>query len=217
MRGLGSLFSLIILAALPIGLACLWLIIRKYKFTTVWFLCSLLAGFLSVGIAYFIQSLFPAMYMETIWDLLKKIVLQTAVPEEGSRLIAAFIFFALAKRWKRLGPIETQSGGAAAGVIMGLGFALLETIAYSITNIQVTLLRAFTSSPLHAACGVRAGMGAVSFRQRRTASGIWNIVLAVLIHSAYNFSIVSPRAPAFLPIIIVLAGTISSLVYIRAE
>ena len=217
MRGLGSLFTLILLAALPIVLAYLWLVIRKYQFNIIWFLCSLLAGIISVLIAWFIQMLIPAITAETMAGLLIKIIVQTTVPEELSRLLAAFLLIALSKRWKRLNPIEKKSDGAAAGLIMGLGFVLFETAAYSISNIQITLLRAVTSAPLHAACGIRTGIGAVSFMNRKTASGIWNMVLAILIHTAYNFIILSPRTPLIFLILVVAVSTISSLMYIKAE
>ncbi len=217
MRGLGSLFTLILLAALPTALAYLWLVIRKYQFNIIWFLCSLLAGVLSVLFAYLIQLLIPPITIGTIWGLLIKIIVQTTVPEELSRLLAAFLLMFLAKRWKRLGPMEKNSDGAAAGLIMGLGFALFETAAYSISNIQITLLRAVTSSPLHGACGIRTGMAAVSFRNRRTSLGIWNMVLAVLIHTAYNFVILIPRTPLLFLILIIVVSTISSLMYIKAE
>lgn len=217
MKGLGSLFSLIVLAALPLALAYLWLLIRKYRFNMLWFLCSLLGGILSVLITMLVQALLPDMYAGTIWELLKKIVLRTAVPEEGSRLIAMFLLIFLSGRWKRLGgPLDRIPAGAATGLICGMGFALFETVAYSISDIQVTLIRALTSSPLHAACGIRIGMGAVSLKNREAGSGLWNILLAVFIHAAYNFVIINPRVPLFMPLIIVLASTIASLVYIKA-
>ncbi|MDR2900109.1 MAG: PrsW family intramembrane metalloprotease [Treponema sp.] len=217
MNGVGSLLTLIVLAALPIVLAYLWLIIRKYNFNMIWFLCAILAGIISVLITLFIQGIIPSINIETLPDLFLSIVIRTAVPEEASKLIVMFFFIAIVKRWKRLNPIETKSDGAAAGLIIALGFALFETAGYSMSNMQITLLRAITAAPIHAACGIRTGMSAVSFTSHHPASGIWNIVLAIAIHTVYNFIILNPGTPIIFLVLLVAVSVISSLRNIKAE
>lgn len=217
MNGIMSLFALILSAALPIVLAYLWLIMRKYRFNMIWFLCALLAGIISVLIVFCIQMIIPVFAVETTAELFLNIIIRTAVPEELSRFLVAFLIIALAKRWKRLNPIETKSDGAAVGLVIALGFALFETAGYAMSNIQITFLRAVTTSPLHAACGIRIGMSAVSFRNHHTASGIWNALLAIFIHTAYNFIILNPGTPLVFLILITVTSIVSSLMYIKGE
>jgi RsiW-degrading membrane proteinase PrsW (M82 family) len=217
MNGVGPLLILILLAALPIVLAYLWLVIRKHQFNMIWFLCALLAGIISVSIALFIQGIIPVFNVETISDLFISIIVRTAIPEEASRLLVMFLFIILAKRWKYLNPIETKSDGAAAGLVIAMGFALFETAGYSMSNIQLTFLRAVTTAPIHAACGIRTGMSAVSFYKKHAASGIWNLLLAILIHTAYNFIILNPGTPLIFLILLTAVSVISSLVNIKAN
>lgn len=183
----------------------------------IWFLCALLAGIISVLVAVCIQGIIPSTRLETAADLFFSIVVRTAVPEELSRLLIMFIFIALAKKWKRLGSIETKSDGAASGLIIALGFALFETAGYSMSNMQVTFLRAVTASPIHAACGIRAGMSAVSFKNKKVMYGIWNIILAILIHTAYNFIVLSPGTPFVFLALLIAVSAISSLMNIKGE
>jgi RsiW-degrading membrane proteinase PrsW (M82 family) len=217
MNGIALLLTLILLAALPIILAYLWLRIRKYQFNMIWFLCLLLAGVISVAIALVLQGIMPSITVETVTDLCISIIIRTAIPEEASKCIALFLFIALAKRWKRLHPIETKSDGAAAGLILALGFALFETAGYAMSNLELTLLRAVTASPIHAACGIRIGMSAVSFKTHHISSGIMNMIAAVLIHTAYNFVIFNPDTPLIFVILIVSASLLSSLMHIPME
>ncbi len=217
MNGIVPLFILILLSALPIVLAYLWLVIRRYRFSVIWFLCALLAGIISVLTAFCVQMMIPSFTVETIADVFLNIIVRTAVPEELSRFIAAFLFIIAAKRWKRLSPIETKSDGAAAGLVIGLGFALFETAGYAMSNIEITFLRAVTASPIHAACGIRAGISAVSFCKHKSSPGLWNILLAILIHTAYNFIILNSETPLVFLILITAASLISSLMNIKGE
>jgi RsiW-degrading membrane proteinase PrsW (M82 family) len=212
-----SLLTLIFLAALPIVLAYLWLIIRKYRFNMIWFLCALLAGIISVSIALCIQGLVPSFIAETFVTLFINIIVRTALPEELSKLLMMFLFIALSKKWKRLNLIETKSDGAAAGLVIGLGFALFETAGYSMLSLELPFLRAVTASPIHAACGIRTGMSAVAFHNRKPASGIWNIVLAILIHTVYNFIILNPGTPRIFLVLLITVSFISSLMHIKSE
>jgi RsiW-degrading membrane proteinase PrsW (M82 family) len=212
---MGSLFTLIILAALPIALSCLWLIIRKYRFSLIWFLCALLAGILSVLIAFIMQWIIPSINGETRAALFTNIILRTAIPEETSKFLMMFLLIALSKKWNRLNPIEEKQDGAAAGFIVALGFSLFETAGYSVSNLQLTFLRAITASPIHAACGIRAGMSAISFRNHQTAFGLWNIFLAVIIHTVYNFIILNSETPLIFLMLIVTVSTLSSLMHIK--
>ncbi|MDR2900863.1 MAG: PrsW family intramembrane metalloprotease [Treponema sp.] len=211
MNGIGSLLTLILLAALPIVLAYLWLVIRKYRFNMIWFLSALLAGILSVLITMCIQTIIPLFKIETLFALFLNIVARTALPEELSKFAMMFLLIALAKRWKRLNPIETKSDGAATGLVIALGFALFETAAYSMSNMQLTFLRAITAAPIHAACGIRTGMSAVSFKTNHTTSGIWNIILALVIHTVYNYLVLNAGTPIIFLVLLVAVSVISSL------
>lgn len=166
-------------------------------------------------IAFGFQEIISLFNIKTVVNLFFYIGLQTAIPEELSKLLVLFMFIALSKRWKRLNPIETKSDGAAAGLVAALGFALFETAGYSISNLQITFLRAVTAAPVHAACGIRTGMSTVAFRMHQTGSGIRNLLLAILIHTAYNFFVIN-RGTGMI-VLIVAVSVISSLMHIKGE
>jgi RsiW-degrading membrane proteinase PrsW (M82 family) len=180
----------------------------------IWFLCALLAGIISVSIALTIQRIIPAFKIETIADVFFNIIVRTAIPEEASKFIVMIFFIALSKRWKRLIPIETKSDGAAAGFIIALGFAFFETAGYSLSQLDTAFFRAISAAPIHAACGIRIGIGASAFQHRKTGLGIWNIVLAILIHTVYNFIILNPQTPLVFLVLLIALSVISSLTQI---
>jgi RsiW-degrading membrane proteinase PrsW (M82 family) len=99
MNGIGALFLLIFMAALPVMAAFIWLRLRKYPFGIVWFAGALLAGTLALITAALIQTLFPPEPpIRGLAGLVFKIFIEIAGTEELSRLLAMVVFFKLAFR-----------------------------------------------------------------------------------------------------------------------
>ncbi|MDR2101220.1 MAG: PrsW family intramembrane metalloprotease [Treponema sp.] len=277
MEGLWVFFLLIFIAALPVLLIYLWARSGKFPLSTLWFLFSLLAGILALGIAVLLQSLLsPLQGMMAQEGGLGVIFFHTmvriALTEEAGRFTALFLLFRLgdccASRIKpqkitdqaifyptisenmpinrdflrhqaqkihkynrllgsrlpgRAGPGEIQADGfpdirafgAAAGLTAGLGFALIESAVYGAANMEITLLRAVTSAPLHGACGARIGIAA-GLGTREPVHALGRFVSAVAIHGMYNFMVVSPGLPAILlALLITFTALASSIQIIR--
>jgi RsiW-degrading membrane proteinase PrsW (M82 family) len=210
MNGLWALLVLILIAAFPVLLVYIWFRVRRFPLSLPWFILSLLAGALSLGIAALMQGFFPQFNNAALWVLLVKIFVQIALLEEAGRFAALAILFNLGRRFEKREEPYTPAFGAATGLLAGLGFAVIETASYGVTNAGIALIRAFTSAPLHGACGSRVGSAALALGRRPLRALLW-FFSAVAIHGMYNFLLVSPGAPAALPILIALAALFSSI------
>jgi RsiW-degrading membrane proteinase PrsW (M82 family) len=236
MEGLWVLLLLIFIAALPVLLVYLWVRSRNFPLSLLWFLFSLLAGALALGIAALLQTLLsPSEGMFTAWEehrgmIFFHVLVRIALTEETGRLAALLLLFRLGSHipgrtaadgpdpgeMKPGGVSYTRSFGAAAGLTVGLGFALIENAIYGAANIGVTLLRALTSAPLHGACGARVGIAAVTGRQN-PAIALGRFISAVAIHGMYDFMVVSPGLLAIiLALLITFTALASSIQVIRS-
>jgi RsiW-degrading membrane proteinase PrsW (M82 family) len=229
MEGLWILFLLIFIAALPVLLVYLWARSGKFPLSVLWFLFSLLAGALALGIAALLQNLIFSLggmirIQEGIGVLVFQIFIQIALTEEAGRLAALFLLFHLGSRFfgrakegeiKPDGVPYTRAFAAAAGLTAGLGFALIESAIYGAANMDITLLRAVTAAPLHGACGARVGI-AVTIGSRKPVHALCRFLSAVAIHGMYNFMVVSPGLPAMvLALLITFTALASSIQLIR--
>jgi RsiW-degrading membrane proteinase PrsW (M82 family) len=213
MDGLWVLLLLIFIALLPVLLVYIWFRAGKYPVGIRWFLLSLLGGAAALFLAAFIQDFFPRIDAVSLWALLFRLFIQIALTEESSRFAALFLLFALGRRFGK--PVDTLTCAAATGLLTGLGFAVLETASYGAADMGIALLRAFTAAPLHGACGTRVGMAAIAVRQE-PFRGIMRLLSAVAIHGVYNFLLISPKTPVFLPILIAFTSLAASLRTIHA-
>ncbi len=112
--------------------------------------------------------------------------------------------------------LDAASKGAAAGLVAGLGFAILETAVYGASDSGVLLIRAFTAAPLHAACGSRVGMAAASIRTK-PVQAIFRLFAAAAIHGVYNLMIIIPGFPSIAAVIIALTTLASSVTTIKGS
>jgi RsiW-degrading membrane proteinase PrsW (M82 family) len=106
------------------------------------------------------------------------------------------------------------SFGAAAGLLSGLGFAVIETAVYGAADPGAAIYRVFTAIPLHGACGCRVGIAAVSLHHSPLRALVF-FFYAVLIHGIYNFMVVSPGLPWIFPVVLVFAALSSSIHVVR--
>ena len=198
------------IAALPVFITSLWLVLRKYPFGPIWFFSAILSGIISLAVAALIQSLFsPIPENAGLGALLFKVFIRIAFTEEGARLFLLILYFTLANRYKILGPGDYPSHALATGFIAGLGFALIETLSYAQTDFRIALIRLISAVPLHAACGARTGMTAASIcRHKVNPSGFF---YAVFIHGMYNYLLISPGIPDFVPLVLAVMALVSSI------
>jgi RsiW-degrading membrane proteinase PrsW (M82 family) len=226
MSGVWILFFLILISALPVFLLYIWLRSRRYRFSLLWFAAALLAGAVSLLLALFIQSLIPRPELyaaNSRGGLLREVFLRIALTEELGRFAVLFVFFPAARRFGRglpAGPADDGGPGPAGGaygsltgLLAGLGFVLIESASYGSADAGVALLRAFTSAPLHGACGARVGKAALNIGSAPLRS-ITGFLSAVAIHGAYNFMILLPGFSPVLAILIAFSALASTMLLI---
>jgi RsiW-degrading membrane proteinase PrsW (M82 family) len=211
MDGIWVLLLLILTAALPVIIVFLWLRAIKSPVTPPWFLASLAAGMLSLLAAVLIQKFFPPPGMDRLRAVFFGVFIRIALVEEASRLISLFPL--LNKSKSRLN--ADRSFAAVVGLTSGVGFAMIESAFYGISDIDITLLRAVTAAPLHGACGIRAG-AALYEVNKHPVKALSLFTFAVFIHGAYNLIIVNPLFPSILAAPIVIAAFFASMRFTKA-
>ncbi|GHV54246.1 hypothetical protein AGMMS49579_14460 [Spirochaetia bacterium] len=225
MNGLLVLFLLIFVAALPVFLVYLWFRLARFPLPLPWFLFCLLSGAAAPFIALLLQNIFP------------NTLLVNALAEELGRLLMLLIFFKILNLMgKGIPPgtavragtdiagtpgaipgvfsSNTAVWGAIAGLLAGLGFALIESATYGAANMGVTLLRAFTAAPLHGACGARVGAAAAVCRDHPFPA-LMRFLSAAAIHGMYNFMLLFHGIPTILAIFIAFSALGSSVLFIH--
>jgi RsiW-degrading membrane proteinase PrsW (M82 family) len=233
MSGLGVLLLLFFISALPVILAILWFRLSRFPMSLPRCLCALLAG---------AAALFPALFLQRLllisgfpeyggrWGPLLQVFVRIALTEEFSRLLALFFFFLAAGDFKKTDPLRFEgdrSGGtsgprgvgaaawgAAAGLLAGLGFSIIENAAYGAADFRITLPRIFTAAPLHGACGARIGSALLIFKEQPRYAA-FRFFTAVLIHGIYNILIARSGVSVLLGVLISLFALASSALEIR--
>jgi RsiW-degrading membrane proteinase PrsW (M82 family) len=97
---------------------------------------------------------------------------------------------------------------AAAGLAVGLGFALVESVSYGGAGFSAALLRVLSAVPLHGSCGARVGAAAANFRTSPLSAAV-SFLSAVFIHGLYDLILIR-GSPPLLAVIIALAAFVSS-------
>ena len=233
MPNLGILLVLILVSAIPAIAVFIWFRVARYKFSTVVFFISLFVGATSLFAALFLQGFVSGIDilppMTDSVGLFMEILIRIALTEELSRLLLLIPLFLLFRRfnvtgwttdWARqpkygengLTPIPlTETMGKASGLVAGLGFGILESAIYGASYPVNALLRAFTATPLHAACGSRVGSSIMLFREN-TALAIFQFLSAVAIHGIYNLMVVAPgRLSPWIAILVAASALASSV------
>jgi RsiW-degrading membrane proteinase PrsW (M82 family) len=241
MTGVVLLLVLIAISSIPVFAVYFWFRIAKYEFTIRWFLFVLLAGATAFLPAILLQYLlnFSVSSGSGRLELFYQVFVRIAFTEELSRLLLLIVFFKVISRFipdpivgqvqadtapeednyapesKKTTSWNTVKKGAATGLVAGLGFALLESAVIGASNTGVLLLRAVTAAPLHAACGARVGMAAVSYRTN-PFQAVMRLLTATAIHGIYNFMIVVPGFPSIAAVLIVILTLASSIATISS-
>jgi RsiW-degrading membrane proteinase PrsW (M82 family) len=222
MNGFPVLLFLILISALPVILIFLWYRLAHCPIFTGWFLLFLLGGGASLFIALVLQNLIPALpspavgsALESLGPVLFNLFCRIAATEEAARVLVFIILFPLAWNFPKKMGGSALLRGSAAGLVAGLGFALVESATYGASDIWIALLRTVTSTPLHGACGARVGAAVAGFKDRPIPS-LARLITAIAIHGMYNFMILSSGVPAIMAILAALCALASSILSIRA-
>jgi len=183
-----------------------------------WFAAALLAGAASFFPALLLQNFLRAgsgiFQLSGKWGLFAEIFIRIALTEELSRFLILLILFAIIRRFFEK-PVGLMAN--AAGLVAGLGFAILESAVYGASSPGNALLRAFTAAPLHGACGSRVGFSVVLLRER-PIHGIFRFLSAVAIHGVYNFMLRIPgRFPPIAAVLIAVSALVSTIQVIRSD
>ena len=234
MSGLGVLIFLLLISSIPAIAVFIWFRLARYPFSPLRFSCALLAGAISFFPALVLQNILSAatsgiVYAIGKWGLIAEIFLRIAFTEEFSRLILLAILFFAISRLRPAGqaspdpqnpgappPISPATMASAAGLIAGLGFAIIESAVYGASNPGNALLRTFTAAPLHGACGFRVGSSIAMFPER-PLHAVFRFLSAVVIHGLYNFMLIIPGfLPSAAAILIALFSLTSAILVIRS-
>ena len=224
MSGSGVLLVLLLISSIPAIAVLIWFRLARYQFSPTIFSVSLLTGAASFFPALLFQNMLAAgngIFRATgKWGLFAEIFVRIALTEELSRLLVLAILFFFIFRLKSAvtaEQIENKTMAGAAGLIAGLGFAILESAVYGASNPANALLRSFTAAPLHGACGFRVGSSIGMFRES-PALAIFRFLSAVVIHGIYNFMLLIPGIlPPVAAILIALSAFASAVVTIRGR
>ena len=223
MPGISILIFLVLVSAIPAVAVYVWFRLARYPFTPIRFLMCLLAGAAAFFPALAFQRIFPpgAFAAAGKITLFARIFIRAAFTEELGRFIVLSLFFWAAERLTAKAAVPAAplslaaiTQGSAAGLVAGIGFAILESAAYGASDAGVILLRAVTAAPLHGACGARVGAAAVLFRGR-PAQALFRFLSAVAIHGVYNFMIGLPGFPSIAAILIAFSALASSALSIH--
>ncbi|MDR0558523.1 MAG: PrsW family intramembrane metalloprotease [Treponema sp.] len=175
-----------------------------------WFLLCLLAGVLSLAPAAVAQYAMPPANGAAMRDMLFNVFIRVALVEEGSKLLMLSIILRISGKLLKPGGEDGYgfTYGTASGLIVGLGFAMIESASYGASDMRVAVLRAFTAAPLHGACGARDGMAAAALKSDPRLA-IWRFLSATVIHGMYNMLVVSPGYIQFFSILLSFASLFS--------
>ena len=214
MSGIGVLVILILISSIPVIAVFAWFRFARYQYSPVDFSVSLLAGAASFFPALFLQNLLTKaeviFHSTNKWSLFAEIFIRIALTEELSRFLLLAVLFLVIRRFR-----ADNTTALAAGLIAGLGFAILESAVYGASNPGNALLRAFTAAPLHGACGARVGASAAALGNRPVPA-VFRFLTAVTLHGIYNFMLIIPgRLPLITAVLIALSAFASTIVTIR--
>ena len=156
-------------------------------------------------------AILPAIFLETIYDqslfpnLFLYVFFGIALIEEGVK------YFFLKNYMYKKEEFNEPMDGIVYGVMISLGFATVENIAYVFGNegqeLRIAVMRMFTAIPLHAVCGVILGyfVGLAKFSDDKQPLLFKGIFLAVLIHALYNYFIYLGQGFIFSIIVLIVA------------
>ena len=222
------IFILILISSFPVIAAYIWFRAAKYQFSITWFFSALLAGAAAFFPALFFQDLLIGVNITgSRAALLFEYFIRVAFSEEISRFLVLLVFFRAAdmivkkkfsdgdERQNTRPTFNSIKIGAAAGLIAGIGFSILETARYTASGaeINIILLRFFTAA-IHGACGSRIGTAAVMLRSN-PFQAVLRILTAAAIHGIFNLMVTIPGFPSIAAFVIAVSALTTAVLSIR--
>ena len=153
-----------------------------------------------------IPAIFLEIFAEGIFtNLFLFVFFGIALVEEGVK------YFFLKKYLFNKTDFNEPMDGIVYAVMISLGFATVENIAYVFNNegeeFFTAVIRMFTAIPLHAVCGVLLGyfVGLAKFSDNSKPLLYKGLFIATLVHGLYNYFIFSGQGFIFSIIALVVA------------
>jgi RsiW-degrading membrane proteinase PrsW (M82 family) len=146
---------------------------------------SFLFGCLGIIPAIFLELFAKGMFT----NLFLYVFIGIALVEEGVK------YFFLKKYLFNNKEFNEPIDGIVYAVMISLGFATVENIAYVLNNegqeMNVAVMRMFTAIPLHAVCGIILGyfVGLAKFSDNSRPLLYKGLFIATLVHGLYNYFI----------------------------
>ncbi len=210
-----SYLILLIVSLVP-GLAWLWFFYRQDRLAPEprsLVLATFVSGMIAVFPAALIELPFRSLIVNTssLWNLALVSILFISIPEEGVK------YLAVRRVAYRHPEFDEPVDGIIYSIGVGLGFAALENLFYTLTfGIIIAPLRALVACLAHASFSGVLGyyLGLAKFNPERERSLILQgFVLAVLLHAIYNLFLISPELPGWFSLVLV-AG---SYLFLRSK
>ena len=220
-------------AAFPLVVVYFWFRLAKINYSLVLFLITILPGLAAFFPALILQNLLAFPIYSGRIALFYQYFVRIALTEELSRLLMLFIFFLICSRFKPnsnfsifgkqssymtpsyMTTSEIIKMGTAAGLVAGLGFAMLENAIYAASNINLLLFRLVTAV-LHGACGSRIGAATVMFRSS-PVKAVMHVLAATAIHGLYNLMVTLPGISSVVAVLIALSAFAIAMVTITSN
>jgi RsiW-degrading membrane proteinase PrsW (M82 family) len=184
------------------------------KISAIVFFAALITGLLSLALAAVVQVMLPQVELDITQGSLLLNALRSALTEEGSRFIVLALLFVIMPPFKN--HESDESVNAAAGMIAGLAFAAVETASLAAANPLAGPVRLISAVFLHAACGIRGALAASTVIAQKL-SCISSLVLAIALHTVYNFMTPQGGILSILAILLAVSSFSSGLRYMNGQ
>lgn len=157
-------------------------------------------GFCSVPVAALVEIL-------TLW-------LCNLMPAPFVNPMRAFLGVAYVEELVKFGAIifvlrnrvfQRTKDGMLCGIAVAMGFALMENILYAVGShslFRITLLRSFTSFPLHLLSGAVLGLFWLISKRKGKGGGFLGLFIATVLHGTYNLILMGTGEIFVIPFLI---------------
>jgi len=137
-----------------------------------------------------------------------------ALLEEGAKIAVLLGSFRMGAFKRAFAGLEKE-----AGLALGLGFALFESVVFLVDDPSSVLLRVTLAAPLHGVCGAWIGLGVAQLRRmrllgHRRPSAFPAFAVAWAVHGLYDLCLFLKLWPVS---VVIVAGLLASLIPLFRE
>jgi hypothetical protein len=212
---------MLLIAGLPVA-AAVWYFRAKHALAMRVFVAAMLAGLTAVLVAAGAQTFAvsftpqPNSQADATWVILYTIFIEIAFTEEMARFLSVLLFMRLLKKTIEKNPCGEPALVKTFGMVAGFSFAAIETIYFTMTNIDAGLIRVISAAPLHGACGIRAGCAILDAKRSHGLSAL-SILFVTALHGVYNSLMQRGGFFIYLGVALAVTALISGAQSIRFE